>query len=115
MGIGDIGSDQITSYTDTIQRSISSQNTLISDIESKNDQLQQKQQVQIDQLKQIEDKEKLLLTRSRMLQISQDRNSYKKKIIYTLLATIFLLFIITIALYVYFVRAKAPNNSNKFR
>ena len=30
-----------------------------------------------------EDKEKLILTRSRMLQISQDRNSYKKKVIYS--------------------------------
>jgi flagellar basal body-associated protein FliL len=49
-----------------------------------------------------------------MLQIAQDRNSYKKKIIYTLIATIFLIFIITIALYIFLIRKKPLNiNINK--
>jgi hypothetical protein len=52
----------------------------------------------------ITHKEKLLLTRSRMLQISQDRNSYKKKIIYSLIALIFFIFIITLVIYVYYTR-----------
>jgi hypothetical protein len=94
-------------YIQTINSSISTQNVVISELDNKNKQLLEKQEVQINQLKEIEDKEKLLLTRSRMLQIAQDRNSYKKKIIYTLIATIFLIFILTIALYVFFVRKKA--------
>ena len=56
----------------------------------------------MNQAKEIEDKEKILLTRSRMLQISQDRISYRKKIIYSLLAVVFAIFIIMITLYVLF-------------
>jgi hypothetical protein len=74
------------------------------DIQLKNQQLMQKQQIQKEQLLEIQEKEKLLLTRSRMLQIVQDKNSFKKKIIYTLLSIIFLIFIISLALYVYFLR-----------
>jgi hypothetical protein len=97
-------------YMNTIQSSIASQNAVINDLDNKNNQLLKKQNVQINQLKEIEDKEKLLLTRSRMLQIAQDRNSYKKKIIYTLIATIFLIFIITIALYIFLIRKKSNIN-----
>ena len=94
----------IPTYIDTIQSSIASQNAVINDLDNKNNQLLKKQNVQINQLKEIEDKEKLLLTRSRMLQIAQDRNSYKKKIIYSLIALIFFIFIITLVIYVYFTR-----------
>lgn len=76
----------------------------LTDIQLKNQQLLQKQEIQKEQLLEIQEKEKLLLTRSRMLQIVQDKNSFKKKIIYTLLSIIFLIFIISLALYVYFVR-----------
>jgi len=79
-------------------------NTPLDDIEQKNNDLIEKQQIEMNQLREIQEKEKLLLTRSRMLQIAQDRNSYKKKIIYTLIALIFLIFIFTLALYVYFTR-----------
>jgi hypothetical protein len=81
----------------------------ISEIELKNNELLKKQKIEVDQLKEIQDKEKLLLTRSRMLQIAQDRNSYKKKLIYTLIALIFLIFIFTLALYVYFNRKVKMN------
>ena len=74
------------------------------DITKKNNDLLEKQNIEMNQLKEIQEKEKLLLTRSRMLQIAQDRNSYKKKIIYTLIALIFLIFIFTLALYIYFTR-----------
>jgi predicted PurR-regulated permease PerM len=100
----------MSTYIDTIKSSIDSQNAVINDLDNKNNQLLKKQNVQINQLKEIEDKEKLLLTRSRMLQIAQDRNSYKKKIIYTLIATIFLIFIITIALYIFLIRKKSNIN-----
>ena len=39
-----------------------------------------------------------------MLQISQDRNAYKKKIIYSLIALIFAIFIFTLVMYVLFIR-----------
>ena len=50
----------------------------LSDIQTKNQQLLKKQQIQKEQLLEIQEKEKLLLTRSRMLQIVQDKNSFKK-------------------------------------
>jgi uncharacterized membrane protein len=82
----------------------------IDEIKLKNIELLEKQKIEFDQLKEIQEKEKLLLTRSRMLQIAQDRNSYKKKIIYTLIALIFLIFIFTLALYVYFTRKIKMNS-----
>ena len=91
-------------YIQTINSSISTQNVVISELNNKNQQLIKKEEILMQQLKEIQDKEKLLLTRSRMLQISQDRNSYKKKIIYTLIALIFAIFIITLVLYILYSR-----------
>jgi len=96
--------DQISSFYNTLDDSIKLQDSFEQNLNTKNDELLRKQQIQINQLKEIEDKEKLLLTRSRMLQISQDRNSYKKKIIYSLIAVIFLIFIVTLVLYVLYTR-----------
>ena len=86
------------------------QGVSLSELGDKNDQLYQKQQIQLNQLKEIEDKEKLLLTRSRMLQISQDRNAYKKKVIYSLIAVIFAIFIFTLVMYVLFIRKMGISN-----
>jgi hypothetical protein len=91
-------------YIDAIQTNLESQSNYIDNINQKNNVILDKQEIQLNQLKEIEDKEKLLLTRSRMLQIAQDRNSYKKKIIYTLLAIIFGLFILILFIYVLFTR-----------
>ena len=91
-------------YMNSLESNISLQNESINQLNDKNAKLIQKQQIQMDQLKEIQDKEKLLLTRSRMLQISQDRNAYKKKIIYTLIALIFAIFIITLVVYVLYTR-----------
>lgn len=102
--IGNLGKDQLQNYYNLIENNIKLQGDTLDDIQSKNNELMQKQEIQINQLKEIQDKEKLLLTRSRMLQISQDRNAYKKKIIYSLIALIFLIFIITLVMYVYFTR-----------
>jgi hypothetical protein len=93
------GVSQINQYYDMIENNVSLQTAGLSEIDAKNQELLMKQQIQLNQLKEIEDKEKLLLTRSRMLQIAQDRNSYKKKIIYSLLALIFGIFILTIVMY----------------
>ncbi len=57
-------------------------------------------QIQTEQLSAIQDKEQLLVNRSRMLQIAQDRNAYKTKVIYTLIAIIFLIFILILYIYV---------------
>ena len=48
---------------------------------------------QLQQSLEIEEKQKLLETRNRMLQISYEENMYKKKILYTLLS-ILLLFVV---------------------
>jgi Fe2+ transport system protein B len=101
------GVSQINQYYDMISQNVSLQTKGLSEINTKNQELLMKQQIQLNQLKEIEDKEKLLLTRSRMLQIAQDRNSYKKKIIYSLLALIFGIFILTIVMYVLFKRKMA--------
>ena len=107
MGNTDLTNDatsQINNYFNQIKSNVEMQSVSLAELSNKNTQLMEKQKIQIDQLKEIEDKEKLLLTRSRMLQISQDRNSYKKKIIYSLIAVIFAVFILTIVMYVLFSR-----------
>ena len=103
-------SSQIDSYLKQIQNNISMQGVSLSELGDKNEQLYQKQQIQLNQIKEIEDKEKLLLTRSRMLQISQDRNAYKKKVIYSLIAVIFAIFIFTLVMYVLFIRKMGISN-----
>jgi hypothetical protein len=109
-GLANIGNNLLNSYYNNIQDTVSLQNISLTELEIKNQDLLKKKQIQINQMKEIQDKEKLLLTRSRMLQISQDRNSYKKKIIYSLIALIFIIFILTLVMYVFFVRkiAMAP-------
>lgn len=109
------GSEITNQYVKQIQDNMVTQSGIMSQLRTKNSELEDKQKIQMNQLKEIEDKEKLLLTRSRMLQISQDRNSYKKKIIYSLLAVIFAIFILALVMYVLFVRkasALPKNNSS---
>ena len=105
--LGGDANNQIDSYIRSIQDNISAQQVYLENINQKNTELVNKQNIQIAQLKEIQDKEKLLLTRSRMLQIAQDRNAYKKKIIYTLLAIIFGIFILILVIYVLFTRKLA--------
>lgn len=102
--ITDYGNSAVKNMYSKLTSNIDLQKAALGDIELKNKELLQKQNIQIQQLKEIEDKEKLLLTRSRMLQIAQDRNSYKKKIIYSLIALIFAIFIFTLVMYIFFRR-----------
>jgi hypothetical protein len=81
----------------------------LSNIQVKNAELLKKQVRQQQQLRELEDKEKLILTRSRMLQIAQDRNAYKQKIIYSFIALILLIFICTILIYIFFTRKSQAN------
>jgi hypothetical protein len=88
-------------------------NNTYNNISAKNAELLEKQNAQKEQVKEISDKEKLISTRTRMLQVVQTRNAYKKKIIYSLIALILFLFIGTIMIYVFFTRKAAMANSGK--
>ena len=107
-----INTADITSYYDSLNKSIDSikSDSLLtdSDIEQKNLQLLEKQRRQLEQQKEIEEKNKLILTRSRMLQLDQERNMYKKKIIYTMIAIIFLILILALSTYL-FISKKSSN------
>lgn len=71
-------------------------------INEKDKELQDKITRTAQQEKEIEYKKKLIATRNRMLQLSQEKNVYKKKVIYSLLSIIILFIIIMIVIYVYF-------------
>lgn len=103
-GLGYLTTDNITGYNYLINNEKNLMKRINDEIAIKNEEIQKKYNFQMNQIKEIEEKEKLLLTRTRMLQISQDRNSYKKKIIYTIIALIFGVFLLTIVIYVLFVR-----------
>ena len=77
-----------------------------STISEKNNNLIQKNKINLQQEIAITDKQKLLLTRSRMLQISMDKNAYKTKIMYTLIAIILFIFISTLGIYAFVSKKK---------
>ena len=94
--ITDLANADFTIMNNKTDAIIAANNAATTEIDTKNKTLIEKQQIQDSQMKEIENKEKLLLTRARMLQISQDRNSYKTKVIYTLLAILIVIFIINL-------------------
>jgi hypothetical protein len=103
--------NDLTNYEQSLQNSlsqmqISSTGTITTDIDAKNAELIEKQLRQNEQIQEIDEKTKLILTRSRMLQLSQEKNMYKKKIIYTLLSILLFLFIVTLSTYVFFSKKK---------
>jgi len=71
-------------------------------IEKKADSLEEKQKQVYGQTKEIEDKISLLETRNKMLELSIDRNLYKKKVIYSLFSVILAFVIIMICFYAFF-------------
>lgn len=86
-----------------ISNFIRSQDT---DIQGFDESLKQKKE-QLEALnKQIENKMKLIETRNRMLQVSIEKNNYKKKVIYTLISIILAIIIIMLVAYVYFNKKK---------
>lgn len=94
-----------------IQQSINDTNTGAAElVQNKNSILIEKDGIYHNQLKEIENKEKLLLTRSRMLQIAQDRNSYKTKVLYTLMAILMVILIINLIIWA--MRGKRGGNSS---
>ncbi len=105
--VANSGTVDINSLQGALQQTLDLQNNSLTEIQEKNQELNEKRLRQIEQMKEIEEKEKLILTRSRMLQIAQERNSYKKKIIYSLIAAILAIFIFTILMYVFYTRKLA--------
>ena len=69
-----------------------------------NQELTEKQELQKDKINLIKEKELSLEKTSELLKTSTNRNNFKKKVIYTLVALIFFLFILSLSTYIYFVR-----------
>ena len=84
----------------------------LSGINNKNRTIEEKQIILNKLNDSIEKKEKLLLTRSRMLQISTDRNSYKQKLIYSLIGFAMAIFIIILIIY-FIIKKNVTNIKNK--
>jgi hypothetical protein len=53
------------------------------------------------QLLDLEDKNRLVLTRSRMLEIAQERNIFARKMFYSLIALIIFIIVVTLVIYTY--------------
>lgn len=71
-------------------------------INDKDEELQRKMERNIMQKKEIDYKNKLIATRNRMLELSQEKNIYKNKVVYSLLSLVILLVIIFLTAYIYF-------------
>ena len=106
----DLGYAQKNYTNESIQESVenaSGINDSITDaIGQKNLNLLEKNKINLEQEKAIVDKERLFYTRARMLQVSRDRNAFKLKIIYTLLALIILIFVASLGIYIFFKNKK---------
>lgn len=115
----ELGQNQYVANDNAVQNAIVEAEGINENIQDaigqKNLNLIEKNKINLEQEKAIYDKNKLFITRSRMLQVSRDKNSYKLKIIYTLLAVIILIFIASLGIYV-FMKKKGGNkgfgNSN---
>lgn len=75
-------------------------------ITAQNNNLMDKNRIHLQQQQAIVDKQKIFLTRSRMLQVARDKNAYKTKIIYTLLAIILFIFTASLGVYVLLKKSK---------
>jgi septal ring factor EnvC (AmiA/AmiB activator) len=98
--------DDLTKQSELTQNEINKINDLIKkqdlDINNANKSLIEKRK-QLEQMNShIKDKIKLIETRNRMLQVSIEKNNYKKKVIYTLISVILAIIIIMLVAYVYF-------------
>jgi ABC-type multidrug transport system permease subunit len=96
--MSNLGNFTIKNYDKQIQNNISLHNNLNQELNYKDRELRKKRYLEMNQEKAILNKNELLLTRTRMLQISNDKMSYKKKIIYMLITIIFIIFIVLIYL-----------------
>jgi hypothetical protein len=98
-------SSSITSFSTDIQNSIKQ-------LKEYQNSIQFAQSNIIDQQNENEEKKKILDTRNRMLQISREKNLYKRKMIYTLLSVILILILILFVLYISFQTSPAAAVKN---
>ena len=115
----EIGQNQYAANENAIQNAIVDAEGINENVQDaigqKNLNLIEKNKINLEQEKAIYAKNKLFITRSRMLQVSRDKNSYKLKIIYTLLAVIILIFIASLGIYVFMSKKggnKGSGNTN---
>ncbi len=71
------------------------------------DILKQKEARIAQQTLDLEDKSRIVLTRSRMLEIAQERNIFARKMFYSLVALIIFIIVITLVIYTY--KSKGTN------
>ena len=115
----ELGQNQYVANENAVQSAIDESSGINENVQDaigqKNLNLIEKNKINLEQEKAIYDKNKLFITRSRMLQVSRDKNAYKLKIIYTLLAVIILIFIASLGIYVFMSKKggnKGSGNSN---
>lgn len=125
--VGGINNDAITvgnrlysalpaSINPVIQPIINNINNATQNLEKTKKQIEEEDQAIMDKMnltekqkQEIEYKKRLLLTRDRMLALTYEKNIYKKKIIYTLLALIIFIIILMLFTYSYFQRGLNSN------
>lgn len=81
------------------------------EISSREGQIRTKEEIIEEHRQSVEDQKALLQVRDRMLQLSQEKNIYKQKVIYALLTLIIAVFLIMIVGYVYFGGAGSAANA----
>lgn len=110
------GQKQFDANDDAVQGAIDAADGINADAQTaiamKNKNLLEKNTINLEQEKAIVSKQKLFLTRARMLQVSRDKNSYKLKIIYTLLAFILFIFIASLGIYVFLKKGGNKGSGN---
>lgn len=90
--------DKLMSKLSSTKNNIISQAKSINNL---NSTIDDKRQRLIRQEEEIAEKQKIILTRNRMLNIAQANNSYNNKMIYVLISIIFGFFIIMLLMYVH--------------
>jgi len=90
--------DKLMSKLSSTKNNIVSQAKSINNL---NSTIDDKRQRLIRQEEEIAEKQKIILTRNRMLNIAQANNSYNNKMIYVLISIIFGFFIIMLLMYVH--------------
>ena len=86
---------------DTVSDFFSHKISINLSINNLNSTIDDKRQRLIRQEEEIAEKQKIILTRNRMLNIAQANNSYNNKMIYVLISIIFGFFIIMLLMYVH--------------
>ena len=97
---------------DTLQEQINNTKQIISaqerEIATKSNEIRTREEILKDKDNNVSDNRSLLNVRDRMLQLSQDKNIYKQKVIYTLIALIISVFMIVICGYIFFGGSPKP-------